>query len=60
MPSEREKKRLGTSQEKHVSVVGRRDISLRIRAVQQKEESLLQSVKNKDIFLLVVKEIVLR
>ena len=60
MPSEREKKRLGTSQEKHVSVVGRRDISLRIRAVQQKEESLLQSVKNKDIFLLVAKEIVLR
>ena len=60
MPSEREKRRLGTSQEKHVSVVGRRDISLRIRAVQQKEESLLQSVKNKDIFLLVAKEIVLR
>ena len=59
MPSEREKKRLGTSQEKHVSVVGRRDISLRIRAVQQKEESLLHSVKNKDIFLLVAKEIVL-
>ena len=59
MPSEREKKRLGISQEKHVSVVGRRDTSLRIRAVQQKEESVL-SVKNKDILLLVAKEIVLR
>ena len=60
MPSEREKKRLGTSQEKHVSVVGRRDISHRICAVQQNEESLLQSVKNKDILLLVAKEIVLQ
>ena len=41
MPSEREKKRPGTSQEKHVSVVGRKDISLGIRVVQQKEEIVL-------------------
>ena len=41
MPSERERKRPGTSQEKHVSVVGRRAISLGIHFVQQKEESVL-------------------
>ena len=41
MPSEREKKRPGTSQEKHVSVVGIKDISLGIRVVQQKEEIVL-------------------
>ena len=41
MPSEREKKRPRTSQEKHVSVVGRKDISLGIRVVQQKEEIVL-------------------
>ena len=38
MPSERQKKRPGTSQEKHVSFVGRRDISLGIGVVQQTEE----------------------
>ena len=59
MPSEREKKRPGTGQEKHVSVVGKRDISLGIRVVQQKEESVV-SVQNIDILLLVAKEIVLR
>ena len=59
MPLEREKKRPGTSQEKNVSVVGRRDISLGIRVVQQKEESVL-SVQNMAILLLVAKEIVLR
>ena len=38
MLSERQKKRPGTSQEKHVSFVGRRDILLGIRVVQQTEE----------------------
>ena len=59
MPSEREKKRPGTGQEKHVSVVGKRDISLGIRVVQQKEESVV-SVSVVSVSVLVAKEIVLR
>ena len=55
-PTEREKKRPGTSQEKHVSVVGRKGISLGIPVVQQKEESVL-SVQNMGSLLLVSKEI---
>ena len=45
MPSERQKKRLGTSQEKHVSFVGRRDILLGIRAVQQTGEKCAKCSK---------------
>ena len=59
LPLKTEKKRAGTSQEKHVSVVGRREISLGICVVQQKEESV-SSVQNMDILLLTAKEIVLR
>ena len=45
MPSERLKKRPGTSQEKHASFVGRRDILLGIRVVQQTEENCANSSK---------------
>ena len=45
MPSERLKKRPGTSQEKHASFVGRRDILLGIRVVQQTEEKCAKSSK---------------
>ena len=45
MPSERQKKRSGTSQEKHVSFVGRRDILLGIRVVQQTGEKCAKCSK---------------
>ena len=45
MPSERLKKRPGTSQEKQASFVWRRDILLGIRVVQQTEEKCAKSSK---------------
>ena len=45
MLSERQKKRPGTSQEKQVSFVGRRDILLGIRVVQQTEEKCAKCSK---------------